>query len=382
MTEKLFYQDSHLTTFSARVESCEQAGDFYEVVLSRTAFFPTGGGQDADTGILGNVRVLDVNERGDVICHITDGPLPEGEIVEGQIDWEERFSKMQQHSGEHIVSGLVHAKYGYNNVGFHMGADTITMDYDGVLTLEQLHEIELEANRVVVGNHPVISLFPTTEEVEHIEFRSKKELAGQIRLVEIPGIDRCACCAPQVKHTGEIGMIRLLGLQSYKGGVRVYMLCGFRALEDYYRKSLITKGLSGMLSASEPEIIEEVSRLKDDLADKKKQIEDLKQSLLEWKVKEIPDGEDLVMMFEELEGNGPRELMNLLIEKGTGVAAVFSGNDGEGYRYVIGSRQKDTRVIAKKLNETFCGRGGGKPEMVQGSLAGEAAAIRKLLQNC
>ena len=351
MTEKLFYQDSHLTTFSARVESCEQAGDFYEVVLSRTAFFPTGGGQDADTGILGNVRVLDVNERGDVICHITDGPLPEGEIVEGQIDWEERFSKMQQHSGEHIVSGLVHAKYGYNNVGFHMGADTITMDYDGVLTLEQLHEIELEANRVVVGNHPVISLFPTTEEVEHIEFRSKKELAGQIRLVEIPGIDRCACCAPQVKHTGEIGMIRLLGLQSYKGGVRVYMLCGFRALEDYYRKSLITKGLSGMLSASEPEIIEEVSRLKDDLADKKNQIEDLKQSLLEWKVKEIPDGEDLVMMFEELEGNGPRELMNLLIEKGTGVAAVFSGNDGEGYRYVIGSRQKDTRAIAKKLNE-------------------------------
>ena len=240
----------------------------------------------------------------------------------------------------------------------------------------------MEANRVVVGNHPVISLFPTTEEVEHIEFRSKKELAGQIRLVEIPGIDRCACCAPQVKHTGEIGMIRLLGLQSYKGGVRVYMLCGFRALEDYYRKSLITKGLSGMLSASEPEIIEEVSRLKDDLADKKNQIEDLKQSLLEWKVKEIPDGEDLVMMFEELEGNGPRELMNLLIEKGTGVAAVFSGNDGEGYRYVIGSRQKDTRAIAKKLNETFCGRGGGKPEMVQGSLVGEAAAIRKLLQNC
>lgn len=382
MTEKLFYQDSHMTTFSARVVSCEQAGDYYEVVLTRTAFFPTGGGQDADTGVLGNVRVLDVNEREGIIYHKTDGPLPEGEEIEGQIDWAERFSKMQQHSGEHIVSGLVHTKYGYNNVGFHMGTDTITMDYDGVLTLEQLYEIELEANQVVVGNHPVISLFPNVEELDHIEFRSKKELSGQIRLVEIPGFDRCACCAPQVKKTGEIGMIRLLGLQNYKGGVRVCMLCGFRALEDYYRKSGIIKGLSGMLSASEPEIVDEVSRLKEELADKKNQIAELKQRILEWKVKEIPEGEDLIMMFEELEGNGPREMMNLLIEKGTGVAAVFSGNDEDGYRYVIGSRQKDMRPIAKSLNEAFSGRGGGKPEMVQGSLAGKAEDIRRLLQNC
>ncbi len=382
MTEKLFYKDSHMTTFSAHVESCKQEGEFYEVVLSRTAFFPTGGGQDADTGILGGVRVLDVYEKDDIVYHIIDGALPVGEEVEGQIDWEERFSKMQQHSGEHIVSGLVHAKYGYNNVGFHMGTDTITMDYDGVLTMAQLREIEVEANRVVIGNHPIISLFPTAEELEHIEFRSKKELSGQIRLVEIPGYDRCACCAPQVKRTGEIGQIRLLGLQNYKGGVRVNMLCGFRALEDYHCKTGILKELSGILSASESEIIDEVLRLKGELSDKKNQIADLKQNLLEWKVKEIPDGEELVIMFEELEGNGPRELMNLLIEKGTGVAAVFSGNDADGYRYVIGSRQKDVRPIAKSLNEEFVGRGGGKPEMVQGSLAGRAEDIREMLQKC
>lgn len=382
MTEKLFYQDSHMTTFSAYVEKCEQIGEFYEVVLSGTAFFPTGGGQEADTGVLGEVHVLDVNEREGIIYHKTDGPLSVGKEVEGHIDWEERFSKMQQHSGEHIVSGLVHAKYGYNNVGFHMGADTITMDYDGVLTMAQLREIELEANRVVIGNHPVISLFPTAEELEHIEFRSKKELSGQIRLVEIPGYDRCACCAPQVKRTGEIGIIRLLGLQNYKGGVRVNMLCGFRALEDYYGKTGILKSLSGILSASEQEITREVLRLKEELADKKNQIAGLKQRLLERKVEEIPRGEALVIMFEELEGNGPRELMNLLLEKETGVAAVFSGNDREGYRYVIGSRQRDVRPIAKSLNEAFAGRGGGKPEMVQGSLVGKTQDIREMLHKC
>lgn len=371
-----------MTAFSARVVSCEQAGDYYEVVLTRTAFFPTGGGQEADTGILGNVRVVDVNERADIIYHTTEGPLRMGDEVEGCIDWEERFSKMQQHSGEHIVSGLVNAKYGYNNVGFHMGADIITMDYDGVLTMEQLHEIEVEANRVVVGNHPILSLFPTAEELEHIEFRSKKELSGQIRLVEIPGIDRCACCAPQVKRTGEIGMIRLLGLMNYKGGVRVHMLCGFRALEDYYHKTGILKGLSGMLSASEPEIVAEVLRLKEELANKKNEIGDMRQLLLEAKVKEFPNGEALIVMFEELEGNGPRELANLLLEKGTGVAAVFSGNDKEGYRYVIGSRQRDTRPIAKSLNDMFAGRGGGKPEMVQGSVMGAKEDIRKMLQSC
>lgn len=382
MTEKLFYQDSHMITFSARVLSCKQVEQFYEVVLDRTAFFPTGGGQDADTGRLGDVRVLDVNEREDIIYHITDAPVLVDCEVCGTIDWEQRFSKMQQHSGEHIVSGIVNRKYGYNNVGFHMGEDTITMDYDGVLTLEQLREIEVEANQVVVGNHPILSLFPTVEELKHISYRSKKELAGQIRLVEIPGYDICACCAPQVKATGEIGIIRLLGLQNYKGGARVSMLCGFRALEDYYKKTCIIKQLSGILSASEQEIVEEVLRLKAEISDKKNQVADLKQELLEWKVKEIPDGEEMVILFEELEGDGPRELTNMLLEKGTKVAVVFSGNEADGYRYVIGSREKDVRSIAKDLNEAFNGRGGGKPEMVQGSLKGRKEELHRMLQNC
>lgn len=377
MTEKLFYTDSHMTTFSAQVMACEQSGEFYEVVLSRTAFFPTGGGQYADTGMLGNVAVLDVQERDGIIYHKTNGALTVGDVVEGSIDWEERFSKMQQHSGEHIVSGLVHKKYGYDNVGFHMGKDAITMDFNGVLTNEQLREIEWEANQVVVQNLPIQVLYPKRTELKQMEYRSKIEIEGQVRIVEIPGCDRCACCAPHVNLTGEIGLIRLLGVQNYKGGVRVSMLCGFRALEDYREKADSTKHISVLLSAKECEITEEVSRLKEELAQKKAVIANLQQEILHERVRSVANNQPMVVTFENLEGNGPREMMNLLVEKGTSVAAVFAGNDRDGYRYVIGSRTKDVRPLAQCINEAFSGRGGGKPEMVQGSVAGNAETIRK-----
>ena len=237
MTEKLFYEDSHMITFSAVVQACEKVGDYYEAVLDRTAFFPEGGGQLADTGVLDGVPVLDAQERESLIYHLLEKPLEVGKTVEGKIDWEERFSKMQQHSGEHIVSGIVHALYGYDNVGFHMGADAITIDFNGPLTKEQLQDIEYRANQAVAWNLEVQVHYPTKEELANIKYRSKIEIEGQVRLVTVPGHDACACCAPHVKRTGEIGIIKLIGLQNYKGGVRVSMLCGFRALADYEAKS-------------------------------------------------------------------------------------------------------------------------------------------------
>ena len=224
MTEKLFYEDSHMITFLATVIACEKAGDYYEAVLTRTAFFPEGGGQYADTGRIDGVEVVDVQERQGLIYHKLSEPLELGKEVEGTIDWEERFSKMQQHSGEHIVSGLVHRTYGYDNVGFHMGKDAVTMDFNGVLTREQLKEIEKKANEAVVKNIDIQVLYPTKEQLEKIEYRSKIEIDGQVRIVEVPGYDTCACCAPHVKKTGEIGIIKLVGVQNYKGGVRVSTL--------------------------------------------------------------------------------------------------------------------------------------------------------------
>ena len=225
----------------------------------------------------------DVQEIDGKIIHYTDGPLVEGTEVEGCIDWTERFSKMQQHTGEHIVSGLIHKIYGYHNVGFHLGTDSVTLDFNGVVPKEKLHEIEQLANEAVAKNLPVQVLYPTDEELSKISYRSKIEIEGQVRIVVIDGYDVCACCAPHVKQTGEIGLIKLVGMQNYKGGVRISMLCGFRALEDYYQKEKNNREIAVMLSAKEYETAVEVERLQEELAMKKAKIAELERKFLEQK---------------------------------------------------------------------------------------------------
>lgn len=381
MTEKLFYQDSHRSTFTAIVRKVRPSGNGYEIILDRTAFFPEGGGQSSDTGSLGGVSVSDVQEIDGKIIHYTDGPLVEGTEVEGCIDWTERFSKMQQHTGEHIVSGLIHKIYGYHNVGFHLGTDSVTLDFNGVVPKEKLHEIEQLANEAVAKNLPVQVLYPTDEELSKISYRSKIEIEGQVRIVVIDGYDVCACCAPHVKQTGEIGLIKLVGMQNYKGGVRISMLCGFRALEDYYQKEKNNREIAVMLSAKEYETAVEVERLQEELAMKKAKIAELERKFLEQKVETLDISGEIVCLFEETDPVMTRELVNLLLKKGAKMAAVFSGNEREGYRYVLGSRSLDVRENGKLLNEAFHGRGGGKPEMVQGTVQGKREEIEAFL-NC
>ena len=380
MTEKLYYESSHRKDFEAQVISCEPEGEGYKVVLDKTVFFPEGGGQYADTGILGGVHVLDVQEKDEIIYHYTDGALTPGEIVQGEIDWEKRFESMQQHSGEHIISGIVHGRFGYNNVGFHLGADYCTMDFDGPITKEQLKEIEEEANRIVYKNLNIEILYPTKEELKDLTYRSKIEIEGQVRIVNIPGVDICACCAPHVDRTGEIGNIKLVDMVSYKGGERITMLSGSRALADHQQKEESVKKISALLCAKDTKVAEAVEKLKEEQLDLKNQVSALKQKILAYQAKEIDITPELVQVFDsELSGNEPRELMNLLLERGAKICAIFAGNDEEGYRYVIGSHSEDVRVISKKLNEAFQGRGGGKPQMVQGSLKGTAKNISEIL---
>ncbi len=364
----------------------------------------------------------DVQEIDGKIIHYTDGPLVEGTEVEGCIDWTERFSKMQQHTGEHIVSGLIHKIYGYHNVGFHLGTDSVTLDFNGVVPKEKLHEIEQLANEAVAKNLPVQVLYPTDEELSKISYRSKIEIEGQVRIFVIDGYDVCACCAPHVKQTGEIGLIKLVGMQNYKGGVRISMLCGFRALEDYYQKeknnreieigliklvgmqnykggvriSMLcgfraledyyqkeknNREIAVMLSAKEYETAVEVERLQEELAMKKAKIAELERKFLEQKVETLDISGEIVCLFEETDPVMTRELVNLLLKKGAKMAAVFSGNEREGYRYVLGSRSLDVRENGKLLNEAFHGRGGGKPEMVQGTVQGKREEIEAFL-NC
>lgn len=417
MTEKLFYEDSHMRTFTAVVLECGPVGDGapeasaktadarqgernpeasgrtgeipegkrYQIVLDRTAFFPEGGGQYADTGQLQAdsevVRVLDVQEHDGKIFHITDRPVPAGSTVSGQIDWAERFMKMQQHTGEHIVSGLVHARFGYDNVGFHLGSTDCTMDFNGEITREELHEIELRANEAAAANLEIQVSYPSGEELAGLEYRSKIEIEGQVRIVTIPGFDVCACCAPHVKKTGEIGVIKLTHVQRYKGGVRVTMLCGSRALVDYDRKSASVSQISASLCAKEDEVAEAVEHLKEECARLKARLAEQQKEMLRLKARESDGEEGAVCLFESgLEGEGPRLLMNLVMERGHELCAVFCGNDVEGYRYVIGSVSLDLRKLVKELNAAFSGRGGGKPEMVQGSLKGTESELRAWMQ--
>ena len=376
MTEKLFYEDSHLCVFTAKVLSCKQVENRYQVVLDRTAFFPEGGGQGADTGMLGQAKVLDAQEKDGVVFHLTNVPLEEGAEVEGCIDWQKRFSKMQQHTGEHIVSGIVHARFGYNNVGFHLGDDYVTLDFNGVLTKEELREVEYAANEAAAKNLDIVVSYPSDEELATLEYRSKIELKGQTRIVTIPGYDVCACCAPHVKKTGEIGLIKLVQMQNYKGGVRITMKCGFRALADYSKKETTVKTLCAALSAKEEELSDFVERLKGEIFELKGEISRLKEEIFCAKVEKLEEGCEKVIFFEQTDAAGMRSLMNMALDKKVKVCAVFSGVD-EDYKYVIGSKASDVRAISKAFNERFDGRGGGKPGMVQGSLKGTKEEITK-----
>lgn len=410
MTEKLFYEDSHLQRFTAVVEECVETDGGYNIVLDKTAFFPEGGGQYADTGWLREasdrtdrggsdmqkmsvqaVQILDVQETDGIIYHKADCPMTVGSVVQGQIDWQERFMKMQQHTGEHIVSGLVHAAFGYDNVGFHLGSTDCTMDFNGAVSAEELQNIELLANEAVIKNLDVEVLYPSKEELAQMEYRSKIEIEGQVRIVTIAGYDTCACCAPHVKKTGEIGLIRLTDVQRYKGGVRVTMLCGFRALADYQKKSASVRQISNLLCAKEDAVFEAAAHLKEECAGLKQKLTESKQKLLEYKAKELDAGQEIICLFEDgLEGEEPRMLMNLVLKNGHKMCAVFwkSEKNGQGtenqnpasaevYRYCIGSTSRDVRELGKALNARFAGRGGGKPEMVQGSVTGNDEQLRE-----
>lgn len=380
MTEKLFYQDSHRSEFEAEVLACEPMKDGYGIVLDRTVFFPEGGGQYADPGYLDNVEVLDVQEKDGVIRHMTREPLEVGRKVSGKILWEERFERMQQHTGEHIISGLVHRKFGYDNVGFHLGADYCTMDFNGPITQEQLREIEWEANRAVFENLDIEVLYPSKEELKELDYRSKIEIEGQVRIIHIPGYDMCACCAPHLSKTGEIGLIKLVNMDHYKGGERIYMLCGYRALRDYRMKEENTRSISNLLCVKEHEAAEAVEHLKDEQKHLKDQLASMQQKMLRYMANEIEIEKPVTLVFDPtLSGNAPREMMNLLLNRGASICAVFAGTDEKGYRYVIGSRTEDVRSLGRMLNEAFQGRGGGKPEMVQGSLQGTEKEIRECI---
>lgn len=379
MTEKLFYKDVRESEFEATVISCEEVKDHFEVVLDRTYFYPEGGGQPADNGTLGDANVFDVQDKNEEVVHYTDKALEVGSKVKGILDMARRHRLMQQHSGEHIVSGIIHNKFGYDNVGFHMGSECITIDFNGPLTAENLMEVELEANQAIYGDFEPNIFYPSAEELKVLPYRSKKELEGDVRIVNFGEYDTCACCGLHVVRTGEVGVIKITGFQKYKGGTRVSMLAGIQALEDYDIKNDLVHEISQMLSAKPYEINAAVQRVINERNAIKEQLVEAKKKLFEYKKNSIAEGTKRAVLFEEgLEAFELRLLAEQIIDRAE-LVAVLCGNDEEGYKYAVGSNTVDVSAFIKEANKALNGRGGGRGNMVQGSFAAKACEIERYI---
>ena len=373
MTEKLYEQDPFLVKFEAKVLSCEQGKKGFDIILDRTAFYPEGGGQPWDTGRLEaagrQVKVLKVHSRAGEIVHTCSHPLEPGTAVTGVIHWDRRFDLMQQHSGEHIVSGLAHYLWGCENVGFHMGAEVVTIDFDRPLTQEQLATLEEAANRHLWQvDLPVNITYPSPQELEHIRYRSKKALTGPVRIVEFPGADCCACCGTHVRHPAQVGLIKLLSMEKFREGVRIQLVCGGRAFRYLSRCMEQNAQVSHFLSAKPFETAEAVAKLLAKNEELKARLTVLEEDRFAQLAGQYAGAGDVLLFEPGLSPDSLRRLCDAVLHTCGGRCACFSGTDGWGYKYAIGQAGGDLRGFVKELNQALRGRGGGKPDFVQGSV--------------
>ena len=373
-TTKLYYEDPFLQGFTAAVTSCEEGKGGYLVTLDRTAFYPEGGGQPYDTGVLGEAKVLEVHDKNGVITHLCNKPLAVGASVEGKIDWARRFDHMQQHSGEHICSGLICERFRCDNVGFHMGTDTVTIDFNADISWEELMEIEEAANRYICEDHPIDIRFYRGAELDKVEYRSKKPLEGDVRIVAFPGADCCACCGTHVVRSGQVGLVKFLSVQKFREGVRIELLCGDRArryLSACWEQSLhIGQALSVKPVASAAA----VERLQSELCALKLRCAKLEESAFAQIAAQYEGKGDVLLFEDEMSGDSLRKLCDAVANACGGRCAVFAGTDGA-YKYAIGHAGGELRDFTKKMNAALSGRGGGKPNFVQGSVGCDRAAI-------
>ena len=379
-TRRLYYENVYQKEFHAAVLECRKEKKGFQILLDESAFYPEGGGQPCDIGYINDIRVKEVHEKAGELLHYTDEPLEPGTEVTGRIDWERRFDLMQQHSGEHMVSGLIHEAYGYDNVGFHMGSDVITIDFNGMLDETQMQEIEDKVNEKIWENAPVEITWPSPEELKELPYRSKKELTGKVRIVRFPGADLCACCGTHVTRTGEIGAVKLLSVVKFRDGVRMEMISGKRVLN--YLNMLYDQNhrVSVRLSAKPDRTAEAVERLWEENYRLKGNVLRLEEKAFENEAARLA-GNGNVLLFEEgLEADSVRKLADAVMQTCGGRCAVFSRNPDGSFKYAVGELDGDLREFTKQMNKTLQGRGGGKPHFVQGSVQAEENAIRAFFE--
>lgn len=368
MTVKLYEQDSYIKDFKATVISCEEKDGFYNIVLDKTAFFPEGGGQPADKGRINGIEVLDVQQKGDVIYHKTLSPLKENEEVEGNIDWLLRFTRMQSHCAEHIISGVVHSMFGYDNVGFHLSDNQMFVDFSGPLTQEDIDKAEEEANLAIFRNLPIYATYPSAEEIPTLEYRSKLDITEGLRLITIEGVDCCACCAPHPARTGEIGIVKVVDFTPYKGGTRVELVAGIKALRDYSALNYSNKALMKLLSAKRNEVSDSVTKLYDNFRGVQAEKQEISKRLALCELSPVTVNSSVYAVTENLSYDELRYCSNFLMDKGYENCILLSRSEGGNYLYTVSSAVNQAGTLAMSLNKAFNGKGGGKPNFTQGKL--------------
>ena len=378
-TVKLYYENAYTQDFTAVVESCEAVKNGFAVTLDRTAFYPEGGGQPADHGTLGEARVLDVHEKDGVVTHLCDRALSVGAEVSGRIDWARRFDHMQQHSGEHIISGLLCSTFHCDNVGFHMGADVVTIDYNAPITWEQALEVERRANAYIWADHPIRIWYPSAEELAALPYRSKKELTGAVRITEFPGADRCACCGTHVASSGQVGLLKLLSCQKFRDGVRLELLCGQRALDYLAACWEQARQIGQALSVKPTAAAASVTRLQEELLTSREKAARLEEASFAHTAEQYRGAGNVLHITGRLDGDGARRLCDGIARAAGGRCAVFAGEDGS-YQYALIEDGGDLRPLVSQLNAALHGRGGGRGGFAQGSAACTAEEIRTFFQ--
>lgn len=379
-TVKLYENNSYIKNFDAVVLSCEEKDGAYFIVLDRTAFFPEGGGQYADKGKIADANILDVQIKDETITHKTDKPLKTGETVTCEIDWDTRFSRMQNHTGEHIVSGVIHNLYGYNNVGFHLSDNVVTLDTDGPLNEQDIAKIELEVNKVIYANKKINVIYPTADELSNYDYRSKLDITENVRLVKIEDTDLCACCAPHVANTGEVGIIKIISFIPYKKGTRIEMVAGLLALQDYSMLHNQNKKSMNLLCSKREETFSMTQKIHKDLGDIKAENKKMSSELALLKMEKTSIGNGVCVFVENATYDELRFCSNSLIKENE-YCCVFSKIENAGFIYVVASENKNIKDMVLFLNSTFNGRGGGKDFYAQGTInATKEEIVNKLLE--
>lgn len=367
-TEKLYYINAYTDSFTARTLSVLPVEGGYEVILDKTAFFPEEGGQASDTGFIGDCRVTYVYEKDGIIHHITDKEPIFGENL-CKIDFADRFEKMQCHTAEHILCGIIHSLFGLDNVGFHLGADEVTFDVNGILDREQLDRVEDIANRAICSNLKVNASFPSAEELSALEYRAKLDITEGVRIVTVDGVDSCACCAPHVSATGEIGVIKILDFMKHRGGTRIWMVAGYRALRDYRARYESVKKISGMLSTPQAEIVPTLCSYMSESEEQKALLKAARLKIAELRATAVVESKgNEVFLLEDFSIPELIAFSNIANKKISGITVALSGSEGD-YKYVISSNGIDLRTISRDINSALAGRGGGRTEMLQGSFS-------------